>query len=86
MYYDDQGRRFNMLSGLLFGTLLGAGVALLVTPQKRFPDARAVRRTVRRLKRETQEGADSLRGRVVEAAGAALAEAWKHSGAKARRG
>lgn len=40
MYYDDQGRRFNLLSGLLFGTLLGAGIALLAAPERRAPSAR----------------------------------------------
>lgn len=30
MYYDDQTRRFNLLSGLAFGALLGAGVGLLL--------------------------------------------------------
>jgi hypothetical protein len=35
MYYDDQARRFNFVSGLLFGTVLGAGLALLLPTQKR---------------------------------------------------
>jgi len=30
MYYDDEARRFNFLSGLLLGTVLGTGLALLV--------------------------------------------------------
>ncbi|HEX2093223.1 MAG TPA: hypothetical protein VHG28_12520 [Longimicrobiaceae bacterium] len=33
MYYDDQSRRFNLLSGLLFGAVLGAGIALLLLPE-----------------------------------------------------
>ncbi len=32
MYYDDQARRFNLLSGLLAGVVLGAGIALLLAP------------------------------------------------------
>jgi hypothetical protein len=32
MYYDDQARRFNLLSGLLAGVVLGAGIALLLSP------------------------------------------------------
>ena len=35
MYYEDQSRRFNLMSGLLFGTALGAGLALLLIPQDR---------------------------------------------------
>jgi hypothetical protein len=30
MYYDDQAKRFNLVSGLLCGTVLGAGVGLLL--------------------------------------------------------
>ncbi len=32
MYYDDQTRRFNLVSGLLSGAVLGAGIALLLLP------------------------------------------------------
>jgi hypothetical protein len=82
MYYDDEGRRFNLVTGLLFGTLLGAGLALLVAPQhrtqeSRLPTARGVRRTARRVKRGTEGALDSLRGKVMEAVAASLAEAWK---------
>ena len=41
MYYNDEARRFNFLSGLLCGSVLGAGLAMLVAPQKgvRLPNA-----------------------------------------------
>ncbi len=42
MYYDDQGRRYNLLSGFVFGALLGAGLGLLLPRRK--PLAEAVRR------------------------------------------
>ncbi|HEV2150411.1 MAG TPA: hypothetical protein VGR37_23630 [Longimicrobiaceae bacterium] len=42
MYYEDQTRRFNLVSGLLSGAVLGAGVALLL-----LPDAARVRRAGR---------------------------------------
>lgn len=35
MYYDDEARRFNFLSGLLLGALLGTGVALVAVPRVR---------------------------------------------------
>lgn len=35
MYYDDEARRFNFMSGLVFGSVLGAGLALLASPQNR---------------------------------------------------
>lgn len=53
MIYDDEARRFNFVSGLVCGAVLGAGLAMLVAPQKRFP--------TRRLKRATR----SLTGRAV---------------------
>jgi hypothetical protein len=34
MYYHDEDRRFNFLSGLICGSVLGAGLAMLVAPQK----------------------------------------------------
>jgi hypothetical protein len=34
MYYQDEDRRFNFLSGLICGSVLGAGLAMLVAPQK----------------------------------------------------
>jgi hypothetical protein len=34
MYYHDKDRRFNFLSGLICGSVLGAGLAMLVAPQK----------------------------------------------------
>jgi hypothetical protein len=36
MYYEDQSRRFNVLSGLLFGTVIGTGIALLAGPLRNF--------------------------------------------------
>jgi hypothetical protein len=35
MYYDDEARQFNFLSGLAFGAALGAGLALLLSPLRR---------------------------------------------------
>ena len=32
MEYSDSSRRLNLLSGIVFGTLLGAGLALLLLP------------------------------------------------------
>ena len=77
MYYDDEGRRFNLVTGLLFGTLLGAGLALLVAPQQRLANPRAVRRTARRVKRNTEGAFDTLRGKVMEAVASSISEAWK---------
>jgi len=46
MYYEDQSRRFNLLSGFLFGVLMGAGVSLLRGPVGRIelPKRRRSRR------------------------------------------
>ncbi len=40
MYYDDEARRFNFLSGLLLGAVLGTGLALASAPRLR-PRSRA---------------------------------------------
>ena len=77
MYYDDEGRTFNLATGLLFGTLLGAGLALLVTPQRRLPDTRGVRRTARRLKKSTGGAIGSFGEKLVESVAASIADALK---------
>jgi gas vesicle protein len=40
MYYKDEARRFNFLSGFLCGSVLGAGLAMLALPQKEVPPRR----------------------------------------------
>ncbi len=42
MYYDDSSRRLNLLSGLVFGTVLGAGLALLFVPGERMEGGRRI--------------------------------------------
>jgi hypothetical protein len=44
MYYEDQSRRINVLSGLFAGTVLGVGLALLIQPE---PPRRRVTRRLR---------------------------------------
>jgi gas vesicle protein len=52
MYYEDQSRRFNLVSGLLSGAVLGAGVALLLRPDTD---------RVRRIGRSASRRLDGLR-------------------------
>lgn len=68
MYYDDEARRFNFLSGLLLGAVLGAGLALVAGPPRRRKPRR-IRGTVgrlgvgaRRLGAEAREAARSRAG------------------------
>jgi hypothetical protein len=77
MYYDDEGRTFNLATGLLFGTLLGAGLALLVTPQKRLPDTRRLRRTARRARHGAEGTLGTLGSKLMEAVASGINEAWK---------
>jgi gas vesicle protein len=62
MYYEDQSRRFNLLSGLLFGTVIGTGIALLAGPirsielPRRRPNRRKqLQKELDRLSRETRK-------------------------------
>lgn len=50
MRYDDPSRRMNLLSGLVFGAILGAGLVLLLSPDERTL-VRAPREAVRAARR-----------------------------------
>lgn len=65
MYYDDEARRFNFLSGLVFGTMLGTGLALLVTPHS-SGRRRQLRRRPGAWKGLAQDGLGRLREGVLE--------------------
>jgi hypothetical protein len=57
MYYDDTTRRLNLLSGLVFGAALGAGLALLLLPEDRLRSGgRIVVRAARTLGRDMGDG------------------------------
>jgi hypothetical protein len=65
MYYDDTSRRLNLLSGLVFGTVLGAGLALLFLPGERMDTGRrVVVRAARAVGRTARGGAEAARDRV----------------------
>lgn len=66
MYYDDAARRFNFVSGLVFGAVLGAGVALLVAPQDRVRGSTNLARRARRLGRRARRGLDRVRDGVED--------------------
>jgi hypothetical protein len=57
MYYDDTTRRMNLLSGLVLGAALGAGLALLLLPEERLQSGgRIVVRAARTLGRDVGNG------------------------------
>lgn len=58
MFYDDEARRFNFLSGLLLGAVLGTGLALIAAPRGR-----------RKMTRKTRQYGAALR-HAVERSGA----------------
>ena len=59
MYYEDESRRFNLASGLLSGAVLGAGIALLLLPDR--SGARRIRRAARGIGRTAARRAGELR-------------------------
>lgn len=59
MYYDDTTRRINVVTGLVFGVALGAGIALLLLPEDRLKSGgRIVVRAARTLGRTIGDEVD----------------------------
>jgi hypothetical protein len=64
MYYNDSSRRLNLLSGLVFGTVLGAGLALLFVPERVGGGRRVVVRAAKAVRRTARGGAEAARERL----------------------
>ena len=64
MYYDDQAKRFNLVSGLLCGTVLGAGVGLLLISGR--VGGRREGRATRTLRKSAATALEGVRDRVRE--------------------
>ena len=60
MEYDDGRQAFTFIAGIALGTLIGAGVALLIAPQ-------SGERTRRRIVRAAEDIGDTTRDRFEDA-------------------
>jgi gas vesicle protein len=60
MYYDDEARRFNFVSGLLLGAILGTGVALLARPQQRLGKPKRLQNSAKAVKKATRRRLDAF--------------------------
>ncbi len=71
MEYDDDGRIFNFVSGLICGAAIGAGVALLLAPEPGKKTRKRIGRAAEDLREDATERwdvlADEVRDRVDEA-------------------
>ena len=68
MHYDDRSKRYNLLSGLVFGAVLGAGLALLLAPSapKARRGARVAGRAARQLRRAAAHVVEDARDAAEE--------------------
>lgn len=60
MEYDNDGQVLNFVSGLVLGAVIGAGIALLMAPDKGSRTRRKLARTASRLKSDASDRWDEL--------------------------
>ena len=77
MHSDQERQVVSFVSGLILGSIIGAGVALLTAPQPGHKTRKRVRKTARRLQGTATDRLDDLatdlKGRVDDAVGIARA-------------
>lgn len=71
MYYDDEARRFNFVSGLLLGGVLGVVFALIGRPALPSGKRRPLRDGYRRARSGASSGLSRLSGGVADVVAAA---------------
>jgi len=74
---DQERQVVSFVSGLVLGAIIGAGVAMLTTPQPGKKTRKRIRKTARRIQGSASDRLDDLatdlKGRVDEAVGVARA-------------
>ena len=69
--YDHESQVFNFIAGLVLGTVIGAGIAILTAPDSGKRTRRRVRKMAGELRRSAEgklgELSDDVRGRVDDA-------------------
>lgn len=73
MDYDSDGQLLNFISGLVLGAVIGAGIALLMAPERGTTTRRRLRKTAAQLRGSAGDRwdglADEVGKRVDEAVG-----------------
>ena len=66
MEYDNEGQVLNFVSGLVLGAVIGAGIALLMAPEKGSRTRRRLMKTASRLKSGASDKWDDLADDVTK--------------------
>ena len=66
MEYDNEGQVLNFVSGLVLGAVIGAGIALLMAPDKGSRTRKRLMKTASRLKGEATDKWDDLADDVTK--------------------
>jgi gas vesicle protein len=66
MEYDNEGQVLNFVSGLVLGAVIGAGIALVMAPDKGIRTRRRLLKTATRLKRGATDKWDDLADDVTK--------------------
>ncbi|CAN5758634.1 hypothetical protein BH23GEM8_BH23GEM8_11270 [soil metagenome] len=77
MYYDDEARRFNFVSGLILGSVLGAGLAFFARPRERLTKPRRLRRGYARARGGAERGVSFARDGIADVVQAAVSASRK---------